>query len=89
MISSIIGLTAAALTSLAFIPQIIKLFKTKSVMDLSPITLGQFTFGVLLWLVYGFLRHDFVIILANLATLLTLILLWYLCLKFTKGIKWE
>lgn len=89
MISSIIGLTAAALTSLAFIPQIIKLFKTKSVKDLSPITLGQFTFGVFLWLVYGFMRHDFVIILANSATLLTLVLLWYLCLKFTRGIKWE
>ncbi|MFH1198941.1 MAG: SemiSWEET transporter [Candidatus Omnitrophota bacterium] len=83
MIINIIGLAAAVLTSFAFIPQLVRVVQTKSVKDLSPITLGQLTLGVSLWLVYGFLREDVVIILANGVTLLSLTLLWVFYFKFS------
>ena len=66
---TIIGLTAATLTTTAFIPQVVKSWKNKSASDLS---LGMFVIfcsGVLLWLVYGILNKDAPIILSNTVTL--------------------
>ncbi len=66
----LIGFTAAALTTIAFFPQVIKIWKTKSTRDLS---LGLFlilTTGVLLWLIYGILITNWPIIVANFVTLI-------------------
>lgn len=76
----LIGLTAAILTTFSFIPQIIKVYRTKSGKDLSLVTLTQLSCGVALWVFYGLYRKDPIIILANGATFLSLILL--LCLYF-------
>jgi MtN3 and saliva related transmembrane protein len=75
MIWTIVGLSAATLTMFAFIPQIIKVVKTKSAKDVSLITLLQLSLGVSLWIVYGMHLKDFIIILANGVTLSTLIVL--------------
>jgi MtN3 and saliva related transmembrane protein len=75
---SYIGFAAAFLTMFAFIPQIFKVVKTKSVGDVSVVTLGQLLAGVTLWMVYGIARRDPVIILANTVTLMSLcVLLWF------------
>jgi len=66
----IIGLTAAALTTISFLPQAIKVWKTKSTKDLSLGMFSIFTTGVFLWLVYGLLVSDIPIIAANAVTLL-------------------
>jgi len=66
----IIGLTAAALTTISFLPQAIKVWKTKSAKDLSLGMFSIFTTGVFLWLVYGLLVSDIPIIAANAVTLL-------------------
>lgn len=73
----IIGSTAATLTMFSFVPQIIKALKTRSVKDVSLVTLFQLSSGVLLWIVYGVHLKDFVIIIANTVTLTTLIILLY------------
>lgn len=65
-----IGLIAAFCTTLAFLPQVIKIWKTKSAGDLSLVTFTVFTFGVALWLVYGVLTDDLPVILANIVTLI-------------------
>ena len=65
-----IGLIAAFCTTLAFLPQVIKIWKTKSAGDLSLVTFTVFTFGVALWLVYGVLTDDLPVILANIVTLM-------------------
>ena len=60
-----IGLLAAAFTTIALLPQIMKVWKTKSTKDIS---IGMFTLyssGVFLWLVYGLFINDLPIILAN------------------------
>jgi MtN3 and saliva related transmembrane protein len=72
---TLIGASAACLTMFAFIPQIIKALKTKSVKDVSIITLFQFSLGVSLWIAYGFHLRDKIIIAANTVSLFSLIIL--------------
>jgi len=62
---TIIGLVAAAFTTIALFPQLIKVWKTKSTKDIST---GMFTLycgGVFLWFIYGVYLQDLPIILAN------------------------
>lgn len=60
-----IGLLAATLTTTAFFPQLIKTVRTKSTGDLSlPMYTLMFT-GTVSWLVYGLLKHDLPVTLAN------------------------
>ena len=64
-IITIIGLTAAAFTTVALFPQLIKIWKTKSTKDIST---GMFTLycgGVFLWFVYGVYISNSPIIIAN------------------------
>ena len=75
MIWTIIGLSAATLTMFSFIPQIVKVIKTRSAKDVSLITLVQTTVGVFLWFIYGMAKNDLIIILANAVSFITLIIL--------------
>jgi MtN3 and saliva related transmembrane protein len=68
-----IGIIAAFLTMFGFIPQIVRMYRTKSVADISSLTLFQFTLGVTLWAVYGFSISDPILIGANIVSLLTLV----------------
>jgi len=64
-----VGLGAAFCTTVAFLPQALKAWRSRSVGDLSLVTFAVFTFGVALWLTYGFLIWNLPIILANVVTL--------------------
>ena len=64
-IATIIGLTAAFLTTFAFLPQAIKTIKTKHTKDLSLIMLVMTDLGLICWLVYGILISSIPIIAAN------------------------
>jgi MtN3 and saliva related transmembrane protein len=68
-----LGSVAAVLTSFGFVPQIVKMWRTKSVRDVSPIMIVQFIAGVLLWTVYGVHLRDPVVMAANLVSLTILI----------------
>lgn len=64
-----LGLAAAFCTTAAFVPQVVKTWKTRSTADIS---LGMFlvlVVGIALWLVYGVLIGDVPLIAANLVTL--------------------
>ena len=69
-LTSIIGFIAAILTTVAFVPQIIRIWRARSAKDVSLGMYTLFTFGVVLWLVYGILIYSWPIILANCVTLL-------------------
>jgi MtN3 and saliva related transmembrane protein len=75
---TLIGLAAGFCTTIAFLPQAVKTWKTRSAKDLS---LGMYTIfltGVLLWLTYGILISNLPIILTNIATMaLALSILWF------------
>lgn len=68
-IIDIIGYFAAILTTLSFLPQAIKTIKTKDTSGISLIMYSMFTLGVFGWLVYGFIKNDIPLIMANLVTL--------------------
>jgi len=66
----ILGLAAGFLTTAAFLPQVLKTWKTKSAKDLSLGMFSLFCLGVLLWLIYGWINQDWPVILANFVTLI-------------------
>ena len=64
------GYFAAILTTVAFLPQLIKALKTKKADDVSLTTLIMFIIGVLFWIIYGFKISSTPILVANLITLI-------------------
>ena len=77
----LIGLLAAILTTTAFIPQVYKVIKTKSVKGLSLSTYLIFTTGVLFWLIYGLLKSSISMIIGNGITFLLAFSILYYILK--------
>ena len=78
------GYFAAILTTLAFLPQLIKTFKTKKAEDVSLITLIMFLTGVLSWIVYGYKIASIPILLANLITFVLNLLILIFKITFSK-----
>jgi MtN3 and saliva related transmembrane protein len=73
-----LGLIAGALTTVAFIPQVIKIWKTKHATDISLGMFAIFSIGVLLWLFYGIEIDAMPVIVANAITLgLSLTILFF------------
>ncbi len=64
-----IGLIAAAFTTVSFIPQAIKTIKTKNTSGISMDMYSLFSFGTLLWLIYGITDDNLPVIIANAITL--------------------
>jgi MtN3 and saliva related transmembrane protein len=64
-----VGLVAGLLTTFAFVPQVLKIWRTKSAKDISLRTYLALTAGVVLWLVYGILKQELPIVLWNAVTL--------------------
>ena len=65
MLWTCIGITAALLTMFGFLPQVIKMKKTKSAEDISGVSLIQFSIGAALWILYGTHLGDLIIVGAN------------------------
>jgi MtN3 and saliva related transmembrane protein len=64
------GSSAAALTTIAFLPQAWKVWRTSRTTDISLWMYTLFTTGVALWLAYGLMLDSWPIIVANAITLL-------------------
>tara|TARA_B100000212_G_C27121020_1_gene424884 strand:+ start:204 stop:470 length:267 start_codon:yes stop_codon:yes gene_type:complete len=78
------GYFAAILTTLAFLPQLIKTFKTKKAEDVSLITLIMFLTGVLSWIIYGYKISSTPILLANVITFILNLFILIFKLSFAK-----
>jgi MtN3 and saliva related transmembrane protein len=66
--STIVGLVAAACTTISFLPQALKVYRTKHTKDLSLPMYAIFSLGVFLWTCYGILLQSLPIVIANSAT---------------------
>lgn len=64
-----VGLVAGLLTTTAFIPQVWKIYRTKSGNDISGRMFSIFSIGIVLWLVYGVMLRSVPLILSNVVTL--------------------
>lgn len=67
--TDVLGLMAGILTTIAFVPQVLKIHRTRSGKDISRGMISIFSVGVLLWLVYGIVIDSLPLILANSVTL--------------------
>jgi len=79
---TIIGFIAATLTTSAFLPQVIKTWKTRSTRDIS---LGMFSalgIGILLWFTYGMLINSLPIIFANIFSFISVAIILFFKLKY-------
>ncbi len=65
----ILGLLAGTFTTISFLPQVIKIWRSKSAKDISLAMFSIFSVGVLLWLIYGLFINSLPVILANAVTL--------------------
>ena len=78
------GYFAALLTTLAFLPQLIKTLKTKKAEDVSLITLIMFLTGVLSWIIYGYKISSTPILIANIITFILNLLILIFKITFSK-----
>ena len=75
----IIGFAAAFLTTIAFVPQVLKVFKTKSVEGLSLTTYLLYVSGLALWFTHGINLESLSMIVGNfISVILTLIILFFI-----------
>jgi MtN3 and saliva related transmembrane protein len=84
MVWTVIGITAALLTMFGFVPQIVKMRKTRSAEDVSGFTLVQFGIGAVLWILYGTHLGDAIIIGANSISLVITLTAFVLYVKLSK-----
>lgn len=78
----LLGLLAGSLTTAAFLPQVVKTWRSRSAKDLSLGMFSLFCLGVAMWLVYGLMVNDVPVIAANLVTLLLASTLLFFKLRF-------
>lgn len=64
-----IGLIAGILTTLAFVPQVLRVWRTRSATDISLPAFASLVIGIVLWIVYGLLLDSVALLLANGVTL--------------------
>lgn len=63
-----LGYIAGVITTVSFIPQVVRVYKNKSGKDVSLIMVMMLSLGTLLWLVYGLMVNGLPIIIANAVT---------------------
>jgi len=80
---TIMGYVAGVCTTSAFLPQAVKIARSKQTKDISLMMYSVLTTGIVLWCVYALVNHDWPLALANGVTLL--LAGWILLLKIRYG----
>lgn len=78
----LIGFIAGLSTTIAFIPQVVKTWKTKSTKDISLKMYILFCFGICLWALYGVLNGLISIIIANTMTIILAVMILGMKIKY-------
>ncbi len=82
---AILGLAAGTITSITFVPQVIKIWQTRSAKDLSVAMLLLLMLGVSMWLAYGIIVKDIAIIYTNSMVMAMGLLMLYFKWRFGKN----
>lgn len=83
-LSNSLGTVAAVCTTVSFLPQLLTVWRRKSGHGVSLVMFLLFSFGVLLWLVYGIILGSFPLILANSVTLTLALAIIVLKLRYDR-----
>lgn len=80
--TDLLGLVAGTLTTAAFVPQVVKIWRTRSTDDISLGMFSLFNAGLLLWLGYGTLIGSVPIVVSNLVTLVLALTILFFKLRY-------
>jgi len=80
--TKLLGLIAGFLTTMAFIPQVVKTWRTRSAKDLSLVMFLLYCLGVFLWMIYGIMIDELPVILWNIITLILAAVILFFKIKF-------
>lgn len=80
--TNVLGFVAGILTTLAFVPQVARIWRTRSARDVSLPAFMVFTVGVAMWLAYGVARGDPAMIVWNAVTLVLAIAILWMKIRF-------
>ena len=78
----LLGLAAGTISSITFLPQVLRIWKTKSAKDLSLNMLALLILGVSMWLTYGIMVKDVAIIYTNSMVLTMSFIMLYFKFRF-------
>lgn len=67
---TVLGMIAGLLTTVAFLPQVMRTWRTRSTADISLVMFLIYVIGIILWLIYGLMLNDLPLITSNAVTLL-------------------
>jgi MtN3 and saliva related transmembrane protein len=79
--TTLIGLVAGTLTTISFLPQVMKAWKTKSTKDISAGMYTALSVGLSLWIFYGLSINSTPIIITNVISLILTVLVLLLKIK--------
>jgi len=79
---TLLGLTAGTLTTISLLPQVIKIWKSKSAKDISAGMFYTFCLGILLWVFYGISINALPVIITNIITFILAFLVLVLKIKY-------
>ncbi len=77
-----LGLAAGVLTTAAFVPQVVRVWRTRCTRDLSATMLLVLAAGVALWIAYGILTASLPVVAANALTLILVVAILVAKLKY-------
>ena len=80
-----LGILAGTLTTLSFLPQVLKIWKERDVRSISILMYTLFCFGVFFWLIYGIILNSLSLILANSVTLFLALCVLFLKISIEKN----
>jgi MtN3 and saliva related transmembrane protein len=73
--ATVLGYIAGTCTTIAFLPQVVKAYSTRSCHDISGSMLAIFAMGILFWFFYGILIGEMPIIIANGVTFILVVVI--------------
>lgn len=79
---NLLGMIAGTLTTAAFVPQVVKTWRTRSTHDISLGMFALFSSGLVLWLVYGVVIGSLPIVVSNIVTLALALTILYFKLRY-------
>ncbi len=83
----IFGFIAAALTTIAFLPQVIKTWRTRKAEDVSSVMLLMFITGLLFWIIYAIQTNALPVLIANIITFILNVIIFTLKIIYEKQVS--
>ena len=80
-----IGITASTCTAICLLPQLVKIWKEKKAEAISIPMLAVLLLGLALWVVYGVVKKDIVIIIANVVSIVLNLVTIFFSLRYKQG----